>query len=926
MVLIDVTEKAYQYVFNIGAKAGYIDKKTKDKIMMKRKNWTVVALTLALITVMRVGIMAQDDILREKLDNGLTVIIKENHAAPVVAVNFWIKTGAAFENENEKGLSHFIEHMMFKGTEKRKVGDIDKEIKSLGGYNNAFTSYDATNYVIVLPSEQFEKALEIEYDALTSSVFDEAEMNKEREVILTELNRGLDNPDIFLWQKFMNLSFDRYYKNPIIGYTGGLKDYTRKQLYDYYKKYYAVNNMIIVVSGDIDKKKVLNSVKKTFGTIKPPADPRNYGQLPVQGPEKQEFRYKTYSGQIEGRYLAVGFKIPDALSADIPKLEILAKVLGGSESSPLYRIIKEDKQLVDEIDCDIFSGKFGGLFVIAANVREGKYAEVIQEIFIQLDRIKLEGIKNDEIMRVKSDIAREESKEDMQVESAAINLGHYELLGDYNLFYKYNDAVKRVIDTDLKEVMLKYLNPASSNIVVYYPEKKESEFKKFKTIDDIKKYVNYASPEKPSEEGKVTKTVLPNGITLIHKKLTNAGIVDIKAEYRGGIVYESADQGYYKGITNLMLSSMLKGTKTMDYEELAKRLDNIGAIFNKDIKRDAFGWSAEVVPANLEEFMNIFSDININPSFPDAEVKKEKDDVLNQIKQLKDSPASYLNKIFNELFFEWHPYGYSVMGEPETIKRITAKKLKKWHDDYMTSNNLVISVVGDVDADYMKSLINEKFAGLKKGRESIPKLPVKITSEKKILREIIDKNQSHIMIGFLGPKTNSADYFPMRVLDNILSGGMDSRLFSELREKRNLCYTVFSTFDRNIENGAFRIYTATSPENETKAVDEIFAVLKELLDKGVTDDEVKSSKSYISGMFKVGLQDYMAQADSYLSYEMWGMGYKKVDEFLADIDKVTKEDVNATVRKFIKLNNYTQVIVGPAEKKEKKDDKNTKSE
>ncbi len=920
-------EKGYDEVYGTRplkrAMQKYIE---KDKIMMKSNKWTVVLFTLALITVMRVGIMAKDDILREKLDNGLTVIIKENHAAPVVAVNFWVKTGAAFENDGEKGLSHFIEHMMFKGTEKRKVGDIDREIKSLGGYNNAFTSYDATNYVLVLPSEQVEKALDIEYDALTSSVFDEAEMNKEREVIIAELNRGLDNPDAFLWQKFMSLAFDRYYKDPIIGYAGSLKDYTRNQLYDYYKKYYTVDNLIIVVSGDVDKNKVLGSIKKTFGALKP-AEPRRQADIsPIQGPEKQELRYKTYSGQIEGRYLAVGFMIPDALSADIPKLEILAKALGGSESSPLYRVIKEEKQLVDDIDCDIFSGKFGGLFVIAANVREGKYAEVMQEIFVQLDKLRLEGIKNEEIMRVKADIAREESKDNMQVESAAINLGHYELLGDYNLYYKYNDAVKRVLDTDLKEVMARYLNPQSASIVLYYPEKKEAEFKKYKSADDIKKYVNYTSPEKVSEEGKVTKTVLPNGITLIHKKLTNAGIVDIKAEYRGGIVYESADQGYYKGITNLMLSSMMKGTKTMDYSEIARRLDDLGAVLGRDIKRDAFGWTAEVVPANLAEFMDIFSDININPSFPVEEVKKEKEDVLNQIKQIKDSPASYLNKIFNELFFEWHPYGYPMMGEPDTIKRITVNKLKDWHDRYMTADNLIISVVGDVDADYIKSLLKEKFAGLKNGKESRPKLPVKITTEKKMLREVIDKNQSHIMIGFLGPKTNSSDYFPMRVLDNILSGGMSSRLFTEIREKRNLCYTVYSTFDRNIENGAFRIYTATSPENEKKAVDEIFDVLRELTDKGVTDEEVKSAKSYISGMFKVGLQDYMAQADSYLSYELWGMGYKKVDEFLTEINKVTKADVNAAVKKFIKLNNYTQVIVGPAEKKGKKDDKNPKSE
>jgi zinc protease len=258
------------------------------------------------------------------------------------------------------------------------------------------------------------------------------------------------------------------------------------------------------------------------------------------------------------------------------------------------------------------------------------------------------------------------------------------------------------------------------------------------------------------------------------------------------------------------------------------------------------------------------------------------------------------------------------MGEIDTVKRITPKKLKQWHDDYMTPNNLYVSVVGNVDLDEMKDLLNASFKGWKAGKELKPKLPVRITSEMKTVRETIDKNQSHIMIGFLGPKSSSPDYFAFRVLDTILSGGMDSRLFTEIREKRNLCYTVYSTFDRYIENGAFRIYTATSPENEKKAQDEIMAVLKDMYDNGVTDAEVRSAKSYITGMYKVGMQDFMGQADSYLSYEIWGLGYKEVDNFLVDIDRVDKAQVNAVIKKYFRIDNYTRAVVGPAEEKGKK--------
>ncbi|MCE5299520.1 MAG: insulinase family protein, partial [Spirochaetia bacterium] len=725
---------------------------------------------------------------------------------------------------------------------------------------------------------------------------------------------------VFLWQKFMAQSFESVYRDPIIGYEPDLKAFTRQQMVDFYTRYYTPGNLIIVVSGDVVTADVLPMLKESFGTIAVPAA----SPAPARTPEPQAppgIKYSAYSGAIEGRYLTIGFRIPDALSADIPKLQVLARALGGSESSPLYLSLREDKGLVDEIDADIFTGRFGGMFIISAEVRDGKYEETLNEIFTQLDRAGKEGIKTADVDRVKSDMMREEAREDMQVESAALNLGYYETLGDYNLYYDYADRLKRVLASDLQDVMRDYIVPGNASIAVYYPDQKEAEFKNVKTVDDIKKYVFAQAPVRESEEGVATLTKLPNGITLIHKKLSNTQIIDMKFLYRGGVVYESAQEGYYKGITNLMLQVMLKGTTTKNAKQVARELDDMGAVFTKDIRRDSFGWSAEVIAPKFGEFMELCADIMKNPAFEIPEIRKEKEDIINQIRQIKDSPAAYVSKIFNETFFEWHPYGYPVLGEEETVKRITLSVLKNWYKNYTLPNNLTVSVVGNIDADTVKEALVEQFGSQKPGRKMIPKLPLKITSEKKIKRVAIDKNQSHIMIGFIGPRPDSDDYFPYRVLDTILSGGMDSRLFSEVREKRNLCYTIYSTFDRNVENGAIRIYTATAPENENAAVDAIFDVLKDVVNTGVSQTEVASAKAYMSGMFKVGQQDYMSQAESYYSYELWGAGYKTVDRFLAEVDAVTLESVNEAAKKYLKLQNYTQVIAGPAEKKVKKSDK-----
>lgn len=854
----------------------------------------------------------QENVVKETLENGITVIVKENHSAPVAACNFWIRVGAAYENENEKGLSHFLEHMMFKGTKKRGVGQIDKEIKELGGYNNAFTSYDATNYVIVLPSENIEKAIEIQFDALTNSVFDEEEIEKEREVIIDELKRGLDNPNIFILQKLMNVSFSNYYKDPIIGYEEKLRKYTRENLIDFFNKYYIPANMVIVISGDVNPIEIINTIKNTFGTI---VDRKTGIFSAFKDDRKPSFKYFTYSGDIASRYLMIGFPVPDILSEDTPAIEILARLMGGSESSILYQKIKEEKELVDNINMDIFNGKFGGILIISAIIREGKYANLLEEIFKEIEKIKKYGVTREELDRIKSDIIREKEKELMKVENDALNLGFFETISDYNEYYKYYDRLRRTIESDIINVASKYLNPDAASIVLYYPKSSEREFGDYKTHEKIKNLINPVVEKKQEEKTEVRLIEFENGLKFIHKRLINTNLVSAKFLFPGGVIFEgSFNSGLYKGITNLMVETMMKGTKKRSAKDIAKRIDELGAVFVPSVSKEYFGWSIEVMNTNFEDIIELFSDIIFNASFNIEEIRKEKEDIINELNRLKDHPDEYAFKLFNEEFFEWHPYGFYPLGTTQTVKAISQRLLKEWYDRFVSPDNMIISIVGNIDIDYAKDILYKYLNKHGKSKKIKINLPVKISHNIKIKRETIEKNQSHIIIGFKGPKINSDDYFAFRILDTILSGGMDSRLFREIRDKKNLCYTIFSTFDRFTENGAFKIYAATSPDNEEQLEAEIFNVLKDLVKNKVTSKEVKSAKNYINGMFKIGFQDYMSQADSYCMYEFWGLGYKQVDTFLEKINAVKKEDVNRIIDKYINLNQYTEIIVSSKKK------------
>ena len=882
------------------------------------KKAAVFCAAAAIILIIKAGVMADDlnRIYSEKLDNGVNVIISETKGSPVAACNFWVRAGAATEGAREKGLSHFLEHMMFKGTEKRGVGVIDREIKELGGYNNAFTSYDATNYVIVLPKENVKKAIEIQYDALSASAFDPGEVKKELEVVITELYRGLDNPHVFVWQKLMELAFDRYYKDPIIGFTENLKGYDRKSVTDYYKKFYIPSNLTVVIAGGVDREELMPYIRETFGSLKNETTGTFDSSMPAV--EAPSFKYAQYDGKINGRYLMMAFPIPESLSPETPVIEVLGRVLGGTDSSPLYRKLKEELELVDEIDSDIFSGRHGGVFVISANVREGKFADTVREITAEINRIKREGIKQPEIDRIKADIMREQEKEKMKAENEAMNLGYYASAGSWEDYFKYVERLRRVLDTDVNAALKKYLEYSKMSAVIYYPENEKKEYSKFRDAQSFQKLIAKDEGKTAEQDSGVKYEVLKNGITLIHNRLDNTSLAAVRIAFRGGLMYEgSAYGGAYRGITNLMTDVMEKGTQKRSAEEIAKQLDAIGAAFGKDVSKDSFGWSAEVVNDNFDALMEIASDVIINPAFELGEVKKEKKTIINSIKRLKDNPAAYAFKLFDEEFFEWHPYGYFSAGTPESVENIPSKILKEWHSKNVIADNMLFSVTGNISFEEAKAAVEKYFGAMKNGRAANINLPVKITSSKKEKREIIEKNQSHTIIGFLGPKTAGGDYFAFRVLDAILSGGMDSRLFRELREKRNLCYSVYSTFDRLSENGAFRIYTATSPENEEKASEVIFDMLEDLRKKGVTEEEVKTAKTYINGMFTIGRQDYSAQASSFVTYELTGLGYNEVDNFTRHINEVTKEDVESVIERYLKPGKHTKVVAGPKIKEKK---------
>jgi len=317
--------------------------------------------------------MLSDGVTKRNLENGLTVLIKENHSAPVVSIVTHVQAGYFDESDSVTGISHLMEHMFFKGTKKRKVGDIARETKTLGGYLNASTIYDHTLYYTVLPSENFSQGLDIQSDALINSVIDPGELKTETEVVIQEAKRKLDIPSAVTSEKMYELAFDKHrMRRWRIGTEDGLRTLTREDLLTFHKNLYRPENITLTVVGDINTTKALEEIEKYYKDfekgilLKEESSPE---------PAQQRFKYRQLRGDIQQSYLAIGFHTPEILNQYTYAIDILAFILGHGRSSRLYQKVREESKLVYTISAANYALPDVGIFEIEATGESRNFLE-----------------------------------------------------------------------------------------------------------------------------------------------------------------------------------------------------------------------------------------------------------------------------------------------------------------------------------------------------------------------------------------------------------------------------------------------------------------------------------------------------------------------------------------------------------------------
>ena len=842
---------------------------------------------------MSMDISAKSDIQTYTLKNGMQVVYQTDYSLPVVGIQIWIKAGSAYETDKQAGISHLIEHMLFKGTPTKGPGMIAKIIEGCGGSINAYTSFDYTVYHVVVPSREWRTGLEVLADAVQHSLFDETELMREKKVVLEEIRKDKDLPTHILADAIFSTAYKLYpYRRPIIGYEDTVKKLNRDDLLNYFKMWYQPKNMVLVAVGNFEEESFKDAVKHFFN--------EEGGKVPrplhIKEPDQDELRLRQIKKNINETYLAMAFHIPGMGEKDAYTMDVLSEILGAKESSRLNEVLRLKKALVHSISTHSFTPKGPGLFLIQATLDCKKVKEALREIFIQIDELRRRDVSKEEIDRAKRSISADFIYDQETVQGWARTLGYFQvIMGDAKKSGEYLRHIQEVTAADIRRAARKYFSLNNLSIVLLVPENEDFALKE----SQIK--------ELWPRQNQIKKFVLDNGMTLLLKENHRLPIFSVAAVFLGGLRDESEDTN---GISNFIAKMLTRGTSEHSAIEIARIIDDMAGELEGFSGWNTFGITGHFLSQFFEDAMTLVAEVIRRPSFPKEEIEKVRTLILSDIKKQRDYlPAVALNLFYKGLY-ENHPYGMNPLGTEESIKRLERKDLLNYYYHHVVPENMVLSIVGDVNKRDVIETVKRLFSDWQK-RPYQPLMPPrpKIINRPKIVKQKIEKAQVHFVLGNLGTTIYKEDRFPLAIIDALLSG-QGGRLFIPLRDVQGLAYSVSFLQREGIEEGNWCVYMATSPENLKRAIDGVIKILDKLK-QGITDDELESAKRYIIGNFLISLQTNGQQSLSMALNERYGLGYDYDEEYIKNIEKVTKEEVIKTAKKYLTTNGYVLSIVGP---------------
>jgi zinc protease len=838
----------------------------------------------------------RESVERTVLPNGVTLILKPDRSAALASVQVWVKTGSIHEGEHlGAGLSHYLEHMLFKGTTRRAGREISAEVQAHGGYINAYTTFDRTVYYIDLPSEHTGVAIDLLADAVLHSTLPADEAAKEKDVILREIAMTKDDPDSRLWDALFSTAFREHpYRQPIIGHQDVFSAVSHADLLAYYRARYVPNNLVVVIVGDIDLAATRAAVEQHFGSaprvrLAPVLVPQESGQLAPRALHRNE--------NVELTRGALAWPIPGLTHADAPMLDLLATVLGGGDSSVLWQEIREKTGLVHSIDASSWNPGTSGLFCIGFTADPAKRVAATRAIAATLARCAVKGFTPAQLRKAMRQVVVGEINTRKTMSGQASRLGAAEVVvGDLDYSRAYFERLRAVTPADLKRVLKTYLQAARLTSISLNP------------IEPAAAAIAAAPAHATRPD--FSEITLPNGARLLLQPDAHLPNLHLRLAVTGGPLFEVASQ---RGATALLATLLTKDAGQRTAAQVAQFIEEVGGSFYPLAGNNSLGVAAEVLPPDFARALAVIADAVLAPKFKPATFKLEQEAQLAGLAQDADDVVTVARKLTRRKFFGAHPLALDASGDEAGVKALTPAALRALHQRLFVGPNVVLAVAGDFDPKQLAPKLKAFLAKLPRG--AAPEIPVGparggLPAEVGDFVEQQPREQAVVLQAFPGPRVHAPDYFVGEVADELFSG-MASRLFERVREEKGLAYFVRSGRILGLDTGMFYFFAGTQPGKEGEVLTEIDAEITRVQAGGVEAVELLRCQARLKAGQRAAMQTNGSRAAQASLNALQGQPINGWREYDAKIDAVTIADLAAFAREYFQKTRRTQVVVRP---------------
>jgi zinc protease len=853
---------------------------------------------------------------RTTLPNGLRVLVRRDTSAPVVAIVTYVSAGYFDETDDVVGIAHVLEHMYFKGTPTRGVGEIARQTKAVGGYLNAATIYDHTSYYTVLPSSSFAAGLDVQFDAYANSLIDAEELARELEVIIQEAKRKADNPGAVATETLFAVLHDRHrIRRWRIGREPGLRALSRDAMLRFYRNFYHPGNTVLVVVGDVDPDDAMSEIVSRYGAL-PAGEPTHIPGPDEEGPPG--FRYREWTGDIGQAQVAIGWRTPATLDDATPGLDLLATILGAGRASRLYRYVRERK-LASAVSAYDYTPTSLGVFVVHAETPAEHAAEAARAIWAQLRDVRDVGVGEGELTRAKRVFEARWVRRLEDMEGQANYLADWESLGDWTMGEEYLRRTMAVTTEDIQALARRFLDPDQASVVVYRPTDSAPVAEGAAAMRALLNEAPVVHAE-PVVVPPLTAPAIATGLRAerteggVHVFRTSTGIPLLVRRKPSAIVHAGVyvlggardEQIEHAGLTSLLVRTALKGTKRRTANQISEEGELLGGSVTGSAAGESFGWMINVPARYASQAMELLADVVQHPTIPDDALETERAIALADLVALRDDMYRYPVRLATQAAFAGHPYGVPTTGDERTLPTISGDMLRAWHQSRVLAAPALIAVVGDAEPAELAGLAADAFGGLRGGEIAALEAP---SWPNDVVQRIEqrEKAQTALALMFPGPSRTDDARFATAMIAGVASG-LGGRFFDELRDKRSLGYTVHAFATERALGGAFVSYIATSPEKEEIARRGLLDEFAKLRDEPVSAKELDQAKTYALGVHAIRQQSGAAVLGELVDAYLFGR-LGELEEFEGRVRAVSAEEMRAIARGYFVESRRVEGIV-----------------